>query len=444
MLDGKFNYELGIRNYEIIVNIVNKMNIMNRINQKIKGFTVLLFYGLAVFFVGCKEEGRLDHIDDSAPAPSKVTVVEVKNLPGAAVIKYKVPKDRNLAGVVAVYERNGEICETKASVYVDSLVAEGFGNTDSRIVKVMSIGWNGKMSEAEDVPVRPLEPPVLTAAKQISSTFGGVAISFSNAARANLAIVLMTDTTEMDFWYPLQTFYTKADTGKFYRRGLKAKEQRFAVYFRDRWNNKSDTIIQYLTPEEELLLPKNTFTNQRLSGDTWQYIQMADYAIEGVWDNVIGTRVSNIFASLNEAPMPQHFTISLGYRAMISRFKVYHRLGDEYFGASPRTWELWGSDNPPRDGSWDNWYLLGEFYAFKPSGYDEDGSVGAISEDDKAYCRNEGIDCELTVTDKVEDPFREVTHLRFKTTATFNTYGTDAENGQLVLAELTFWGQIKN
>lgn len=410
-------------------------------NVLYKGIIILTIF----IWNSCKEEDRLDHIDNLEPAPEQITDIQIINKPGGAVIKYKIPADKNLLGVKAEYERQpGEVSETKASLYVDSLVIDGFGNTEEHEVKLYSEGRNGKNSEPVTVEIKPLTPAVVLATKSLEATFGGVGIHFTNEARANLALVLMIDTTGLGLWSPLQTFYTKAPSGVFYRRGLEDIEGKFAVYVRDRWDNKSDTLVQLLTPIAEEELPKDDFTNLKLPGDSWEYIQGAYYAIEGLWDGVTSNRTANVYAGKNSEPMPQHFTISLGCEVSISRFKVYHRVNDQYINSSPRTFELWGSDNPPADGSWDNWYLLGEFEAFKPSGYEADGSVGTITAEDKNYANVEGIDCELNVTDKVTDPYRLVRYLRFKTTSTYSTYGTDVTTGQIIIAELTFWGQIKN
>lgn len=405
-----------------------------------RNIIILLLSGL--FFTTCKEEGRLDHIDDLAPAPLPVTVSEVINRPGGAVIRYKIPKDRNLAGVKALYYRGDELCESKASLYVDSLIVEGFGNTNPRDIQIYSIGWNEKSSEPVTVQVNPLMPPILAAIKELGPTFGGVEIRFLNQARANLTMVLLIDSTGNNLWEPLQTFYTKADTGSFFRRGLKDKEQKFAMYFRDRWNNKSDTIVRALTPIKEELLPKSNFLNRKLPGDTWEPAESA-YPLDRMWDGIVNLR-TNIFASKNtEAPMPQHFTISLGFKAAINRFKIHQRADFAYIGTTARTFELWGSDNPPADGSWNNWYLLGEFEAFKPSGYASDGSAGTVTAEDKHYACVEGIDCELLVTDKTPNPYMPVTHIRFKTKSTYETHGTVKKTGQVTISELTFWGLIE-
>ena len=120
-----------------------------------------LFYILIpIYILGCKDEGRIDHIDDSAPAPLPVTVLEVTSKPGGAVIKYEIPDDDNLLGVKVVYTRNNELCESKASRYVDTLVVEGFGNTLPQEVKLYSVGVNEKLSEPVTTTIQPLLPPV--------------------------------------------------------------------------------------------------------------------------------------------------------------------------------------------------------------------------------------------------------------------------------------------
>lgn len=405
---------------------------------------ILVFSITGCIFMGCNEEGRLDQIDNTAPAPRPITIKKIDNIPGGAIIRYNIPDDRNLLGVKAQYERApGEIVYSEASLYTDSLVVEGLGETKTYNVKLYSVGRNDKTSDTIQVEVNPLEPPIKTAQKNMDATFGGIKISFTNEARANLALVLMVESEEEDgVWTPLQTFYTKATHGNFYRRGLDSKEQKFALFVRDRWNNKSDTLIQILVPALEEEIPKINFKNMKLPGDTWQPIE-STYYLERLWDGSTSS-ASNIFASKATDPIPQHFTIDLGHTVSLSRFKIHHRSGREYGDKSPRLFELWGSELPPPDGNWDNWYLLGEFEAFKPSGYDEDGEVGTITPDDVAYANKEGIECELIITDKIEDPYRQIRYVRFKTTATYATYGTDVTNAQVYFSEITFWGQIIN
>ena len=95
---------------------------------------------------GCKEEGRIDIINEDAPAPLPLTEVTVTPRHGGAVLRYQIPKDENLLCVKAVYEINpGQFNETKASIYLDSLVLKGFGSANTTPVKVYTVGRNGKL-----------------------------------------------------------------------------------------------------------------------------------------------------------------------------------------------------------------------------------------------------------------------------------------------------------
>jgi hypothetical protein len=398
---------------------------------------------------GCKEEGRLDHIDDSAPAPAPVTVEKVTSKPGGAVIKYKVPNDRNLLGVKVVYTRNGEICESKASKYTDTLVVEGFGTTEPQQAQLYSVGVNGKLSEPVPVPINPLTPPVQSITFDIKEGLGGVTVSLQgNYSRANLTLVLMSDTVGVlpngkRKWIELQSFYTEAVERAFARRGLEVKPMDFALYVRDRWGNISDTVYRNLTPVKEVKIPKDRFRNAALPTDYYSQAEgNINYVVENLWKGGESS-ASAIYASTFSAPMPAWITIDLGLKAYISRIQKWPRAAYElYSGSAPRTFELWGSTNPNPDGSWDDsWYLLGEFEQFKPSGYGEGREIGPITNEDSDYWYNR-TEFELIQTDNVPEPYIPVTYLRLKFTSSFTTYGTDASAGQIIIAELTFWGQI--
>jgi hypothetical protein len=408
--------------------------------KKIKYIAVMIL----TIFIGqaCQEEGRLDHIDNSAPAPGPVTVGNIESKPGGAVIKYRVPNDENLMKVRAVYVRNGETCQTEASFYTDSLTIEGFGDTQTYEVNLYSVGRNEKLSAPVKVEITPLTPPVQTVTLDMTSGFGGVNVYFDdNTSRADLAFVLMADTAGV--WFPLQTFYAKAPKGLFNRREMRSIEYKCALFARDRWNNKSDTLIKIIVPIAEEKLPKDTWTNAKLTGDTYEPVEgnYTWYDLSHLWDGYENTQdyLTRAWFTTYTAPMPQHYTISLGYKAKLSRFQIWPRGPVNYSGANPRTLEIWGSDNPPTDGGWDNWFLLGSFEAFKPSGYADDGSVGPVTAEDIDYLGNHQ-QYDFFPTDEITDPYRVISYIRVRTTATFTTYGTEAIAGIVGYNEITFWG----
>jgi hypothetical protein len=389
----------------------------------------------------CEEEGRLDHIDYSAPAPGQVRDVSVRSIPGGVTIKYHLPEDDNLLYVKAEYEiRPGVIRECKASFYADSLVLDGFGDTRIYDVKIYSVGKNEKASEPLIVQVNPLTAPVIVASKVLKSTFGGVSVSFENQYETNLAIVLMTDTTGLGYWTTLQTFYTSAAKGTFSYRGLDDIPARFATYLRDRWNNLSDTIEATLIPMYEEFIPKNTYREVHLPTDTYDPIEgRAEYMLNRAFDGVIN-QANTMFATKSDAPIPQWATIDLGTTIIMSRLKVFHRSGasSAWTGANVKKFELYGSMNPNPNGSWDSsWIPLGKFEAFPPSG----GVGSSITQADRDYASQQGIDFDLEVNDFAPDPFVPIRYIRFKTTET--CFGPSL-SGSVWINELSFWGQIQN
>jgi hypothetical protein len=236
----------------------------------------------------------------------------------------------------------------------------------------------------------------------------------------------IVDTTGNNTWAPVTTFYTAALAGKFSARGFQPVEKRFGVYIQDRWDNKSDTLYKTLTPIREELIPK-PWTSLHLPGDTWQPVN-SGYSVEKLWDNKTAILQDGL-ATSNSSLLPQWFTIDFGQKILINRFKEFQAPSSHlYTGSGVKTFELWGSNDPDADGGWNNWQLLGKFNSFKPSGL----PLGQASAADKQYANVDGEDFEFS--DNLPPAVR---YLRFKTLETYSS------SGQVVLMELTFWGQVQ-
>jgi len=411
-------------------------NRMQRIQNKF--FTVLLSY-LTVFFVGCKEEGRLDHVDMNAPAPAQVTNVTVRNTPGGAVLKYTLPYDDNLLSVRAVYEiQPGVQREKESSFYKDSLVLEGFGDTRTYNVLLYSIGMNGKASEPVTQQINPTTAPVQLATKLLRETFGGVRIDIENPEKINLAVVLMGDTANLGYQVILETFYTSLENAVFAYRGLNSEQCDFSVFLRDRWNNLSDTVTATLTPWFEEIIPKTTWSEVRLPTDSWQTLSNdPTYILAKFWDgspDYLRVAISNA-----NSPLPQWQTWTLNQTIKMSRFKFWQYSAYPWQYYNPDEFELWGSMDPNPDGSWDeSWIPLGKFECakLKPSGL----PFGEMTDEDIAFSRN-GFDFELEENEFAPNPFVPVRYLRFKTNSIL--LGRPATT-MVYLSEITIWGQIIN
>lgn len=416
-----------------------------------------------LLLASCNEVGRIDQIDENAPAPQAASVTKVENKPGGAVIHYSIPNDDNILGVKAVYERNGETCESMASRYVDSLVVEGFGDTAERKVTVYSVGKNGKLSSGSSVTINPTIPPVKTATFDIGATFGGLKVKLgNNPNNAALAIVIIQDTLLTDDgkpaseieWEDLFTFHTSAQEITLNRRGLEAKRKLFGVYLRDRWGNLSDTIYRNLEPMEEIKLPTSSWkifqlptdSNEVHEGLWWLYTP------EHLWDGIYHDP-SYCYAS-KPGPRVIWWTFDMGYTAIFSRAQMFHRTYEVWSGSGVRHFQIWGSMDPNRDGSWDDsWYLLGDFEPFKPSGYDEDGLPGTITQEDRDYWENTNeFEFPEEKTDDIPDVMRPARYFRLKLLDTFETYAAylnadpDFEMTSVVyvIGELVLYGQMPN
>lgn len=391
---------------------------------------LLCFFAFWLGLSACKEESRLDYIDDSLPAPAQVTNIELVETPGGAIITYDLPNDPNLAYVKAIYDiRPGVTREAKASLYTDTLKLVGYGDTEEHQVRIVTVGKNEKESEPLVRSFRPLTPPIKTTYEslQVVETFGGVQVRFENEAQADLSIVLLADTANTGTMETIYTFYTAAPEGIFSVRGFDTLETRFQAFVRDRWNNKSDTLTRALKPVFEQEVPKSTWKSVHLPTDTWEPAQ--DYHLERLWDKNING-YEGIFASTNTSVQPQWFTIDLGVSVIISRVVVHQAdpaTSHFYRGSAPKRWEIYGSNSPDPDGGWDNWHLMGSFESFKPSGL----PMGQVNDEDRNYGWFNGEDCTF---DEKNPPYR---YLRFKTLEGY------ASGGQVVISELDVWGQLQ-
>lgn len=386
-------------------------------------FVVLL---IGILWYSCKEEGRLDIIDKNAPAPVQVSDVKVEATPGGAVLTYLVPKDANLAYMKAVYEiQPGVFREARSSIYTDTLALVGYGDTLSHEVKIFSVGKNEKTSEPFSIMITPLTPPVKTVFDDLKfvATFGGVRVDFLNRSQANVSIVVMVDSTNQGIWKPVTTFYTKLDSGTFKARGFAAKEMKFALFVRDRWNNKSDTLIKMLTPIFEQKIPK-PFAKLVLPTDETSTAGPT-YFIEELWDDVLSTS----YVSSNSAKLPQWITLDLKCKVLLSSMKFHQTSANHlYYGSGLKTAEVWGSSAPNANGSWGSWQYLGTFHSFKPSGLPM--GVTNYTTADKQYAFIDGEDFDF-------DTSTVVRYIRIKSLESYSSAG------QIVIEELDFFGQIQ-
>src|SRR5688572_25583039 len=108
---------------------------MKKLNKN-SHFKLALLLGIFLWSA-CKEKDMFLYADDSARAPTQVSEVRSVRTPGGSKLFYKSPEDKNLLYVKAVYDiQPGVERESKTSIFQDTLVLEGFGDTLEHHVKI--------------------------------------------------------------------------------------------------------------------------------------------------------------------------------------------------------------------------------------------------------------------------------------------------------------------
>lgn len=402
---------------------------------------VTFLIGILYFLLlgnACKEEERIDILNEDAPAPLPLTEVTVTPRHGGAVLRYQIPKDKNLLCVKAVYEINpGQFNETKASIYLDSLVLKGFGSVNTTPVKVYTVGRNGKESEPLIVEVTPLTPVVdeVSSSCEIKRAVGGVKINYSkNGSQESLTYVLLTKNKETNEWEQLKRFYSSLTEGQFTQRGMEAVETNVGVYVTDRWGNSSDTVMYVVTPVFEQEIPK-PFAHKEVAGDSWTP-GAPHFGIEHLWDGRWDIDAQYIYATAKNTPIPQSFTIDLKHKVEITRIVEHQRPKYTYLDTSVKEFELFGTcvDMPNGDTDHPDWIKLGRFSSYQPS-----GQTGNPTEEDFQYGNVDGENFEFLDENGDPAPTPPVRYLRWRT---YETWNGATEVGEVIIAELEVYGKI--
>ena len=130
---------------------------------------------------------------------------------------------------------------------------------------------------------------------------------------------------------------------------------------------------------------------EQLDRSKWQYIALPGDIPITAWgggfhrliDNSLGE--GNFAHTVGGEGMPIPWTFDLSQEVKLSRFISWQRNGRYlYDHGNPKVFELWGSNEPALDGSWDSWVKLGRFESKKPSGQ----PYGTVTNEDKIYAES--------------------------------------------------------
>ncbi|WP_186758595.1 DUF5000 domain-containing lipoprotein [Echinicola salinicaeni] len=327
---------------------------------------------LAMGILACEVEEMHSPYSKGSTPPGPVFETSVENMPGKAKIFYAVPNDPDLLYVKAVYQRsNGEEAEVKSSYFNNSLMVEGFSDTLDHEVKLYSVNRNEMESEPVTVVIKPKKAPVwdVYESLDVKASFGGIQVNALNPEREDVAILIM-EKNELDEWeVDPNSIYTSTDTINYALRGMDTLVHEFAFTVRDRWLNYTDTVYADIAPFYETALSKANYRGMQLPGDSPHH---PSTSMAGMWDGEIMNWPS-IYMTQAVVSGPHTITFDVGVEAKMSRIVIwdypeYYNGRTYYYLGNLKEFEVWGSDDPPSDGSYDNWVKLGTYSATKPSG----------------------------------------------------------------------------
>jgi hypothetical protein len=409
----------------------------------------------------------------SKTPPDKVTVRDVKNMPGAAVIFYDRPSDVNLKYVRAVYTVDGEQRVTNASYYTDSILVEGFSDTTEQLVNLYSVSYGDAASEPVPVTIRPETPAYLHVLESmaIEATYGGLQITALNRLGAPIAYGVCryeeTDSIARDSgWVEKAMVYSKAVNFRYALRKQKDVETKFAVYTKDRWGCRSDYKVATLTPWLEEQCNPASFAWYETYFDTPgnHSYSGSHHETKALWDDKVGENGAYCYHSPPASSFPQNITIDLGKAYNLSRVVLHGRF--IYSGSRtdiltypakgvgggslvdyryifkdgyPKLLQMWGATTAPNRSNSNleaQFTKIGDFElpradgSFTPSTVSAQNSTGDLSADD--------IDLiiqgqEFGIPGEFVDP------VRYVVISVIETYGGSA-TGPVMIDQLSFFG----
>ena len=350
-----------------------------------------LLIGMMMFAVSCVSPEEW-HIQYENIVPGPVSNVLVENVNGGAIISLSLPSDikkQDMMGAKAVYSLtpDGEVMERWTSPEKDTIVLEGYGNTDERIVTLYAVHKNGHISEGVQVIIKPLTPPIhiIRESLKAAATFGGVQCTWDNPLRKNMGITLYVEDSISHEMVVFDKYFSNSIDGNFTFRSFEPIEQHFSIEMFDRWQNYAQTLETTLTPLEEIeIMCKDErgfniwslFDDGRvISGDNsspWRYTYRCDghndreqfgtaRDFEYVFNYPNGSSGSFWFvngstqtldkwipgASVVRTPFPIYVTFDMGRKAIYSRMRIIARARSPQFSSDfPVKLDVWGSNDP--------------------------------------------------------------------------------------------------
>jgi hypothetical protein len=321
-------------------------------------------------FVSCTEEpiGR-QPVDSDVPDP--VSDITWYPIPGGAIFHYNLPDNEDLLYVKALYSRDeGVESESIASIYADSLVIEGFGDTLQKEILLYAVDRSGNLSSPEVRKITPLKPSIyqIGDSLELSPDFGGIRATWINESGNEFAIVVLRkDSVSGEYKSFEQTYSTVRDGILLIgNNAMEPVPGDYAIYAQDRWGHTTETKYYTLTPIFLAEFDKQLFRGVSLPNDA---IIMSSYPISRLWDNV-RSNSSIVAVQGGDMIMPKSVTLDMGVLGNIYRIQFLWRVDPnwEWRGGSPHYMKVYGCAELDPTGDWNSWTEIYDYVSIKPSG----------------------------------------------------------------------------
>ncbi|MDR1666500.1 MAG: DUF4959 domain-containing protein [Bacteroidales bacterium] len=396
--------------------------------------TYLILFSTLLLASACAEDPIGQYPVDSTP-PQPLKSWEVINFAGGSTISYELPDETDLLYVKTQFTLpNGEKQDIRASVFSNVITIKGFARSQKYTLQLVTVDRSQNESEPTEVEIHPENAVIYDLVESIQPTVarGGFKVTWENAVRENVVVTFLRKNDDGGYEL-LEAIYSSELHAQRAIRDQKNKPTTFAVFARDMYNNYTDTMEFTLTPLYEEKLNKDLFQEMpKLS--SFVLHNWGKSTLSVIWDNteIAGAVAGQVYyiQSHSDGVTTAYFTLDLGVKAKLSRFRMWGR-SDYYFRLhNPYDFYLMGTNEQSialnaasTDEEWGG--PLINCISYRPSGLDSSQPATA---DDLAFAQA-GEEFEFTGDEPA------VRYIRFRVRRAWG--GSIA----LHVAELSFWGE---
>lgn len=349
------------------------MNDQNCINMKTLITRGTLIFVSWLLVAACAKETTNAPIS-VGEKPGMLTITEQKKLAGGTEISFKAPKDKDFLYAEAVYSTvPGKKNIVTSSRYEDRLLLTGFKDEGTYPATIYAVSKGDVRSEPLEIEIHVGKPSFREVFEtlRIVDDFSGFTVVYENPSEQDIRITVLRYDPLVRRHVTEYTHFSNDVQGSFRRAGYTSPEE-FRFVVTDRWENHSDTLSQTVHPLEEFVMDNSKFASHPLP--PFNNLGYDSYTLfTHIWNNSIGNFYYDRTGWMSYQSGPIDFCIDIGVKAKLSRVKMNHPCSSNnvytaFSRYTIREYELYGSNDPNPDGTWESWDRLAHFESVLPTG----------------------------------------------------------------------------